>query len=88
MYELNGQEGRLSVDEFETMTTAANYLVNDHGKSAELLRVLFNQVMNECKKSNIDGIEILKEIRDHLNARINGPQTPDEFLSLYPDDEE
>ena len=71
MYDLDGQEGGLSFDEFETMTTAATYLVFDQNKRGELLRVLFNQVNNECKKANIDCGAVLKEIRDHLLSLIH-----------------
>lgn len=77
----------LTWDEFQTLTTAATYLVNSGGKLDEMLFVLFNQVVNECKSANLNPTELLTAIRDDLNLRINGPQTPDEFNALYGSDD-
>lgn len=79
MYKLDGQDGRLTPDEFHTLSTAATCLVYDGGKREELMRVFFNQVLNECEHAGTDCSGMLIQIRDEIQRRLDGPQTPDEY---------
>ena len=78
-YSLDGKDGRLTPDEFHTLSTAATYLVYDGGKREELMRVFLNQIVNEYKQAGVDCSGILIQMRDAIQIRLDGPQMPDEY---------
>ncbi len=56
------------------------------GDPSELARQFLNRIRNECKRAGIDPAPIFDALRDDLNARHDGPHTPQEYWALHGDE--
>lgn len=73
-------------DTFDLLTEAAQSLVNN-AEPENAYIVFFNQIVNQCKRNNIDSNSFFIKMVEHLQRRINSPKTPEDYLRLFPDDE-
>lgn len=80
-------ESGLTPEQLRGAQAAASLIVSA-GDQEELIRMVFNQVVNLCKKHGIDYHPILRALRDDLNERLDGPQTAGEFYAPYGDDDQ
>lgn len=80
-------EHGIELETFQALTKAAACIV-DNGEPEKVYLVLFNQVAKKCKQNGIDHRPIFKSIIKELQARLDGPQTPQEFFAFYGDKDE
>jgi len=73
-------------ESFDLLSKAAHNIV-DNADPENAFIVFFNQIVNQCKKNNIDSTVFFQSMVDELQGRINSPKTPEDYLRLFPDDE-
>ena len=75
----------ITFETFKTLTKAAE-CITENGDPEQVYLVLFNQIVNQCKSKNIDYRCMFESIIKHLQERLDGPQTPQEFFDTYNDE--
>lgn len=78
-------EHGITFETFQTLTKAAQ-CITDSGDPETVYFVLFNQVCNQCRQNDLDFRSVLESMIKHLQKRLDGPQTPQEFFETYGDE--